>query len=159
MSLVPFESLPPDARVWVFASDAPLIGATADRLLATVDRFLEQWKAHGAPLRAAREWREDRFLVVGIDPTVEQASGCSIDGLFRALRELEQVIGSRLVGGGRIFYRTGDGSVAVAPRDELDALAARGDVTRQTPVFDLSLTSLAAWRERFEIPAGALYLT
>jgi hypothetical protein len=157
MSLVPFESLPDSARIWVFASDIPLVGATAARLLAEVDRFLQQWKAHGMPLRAARDWREDRFLTVGVDPTAEQASGCSIDGLFRALQEMERAIGCRLVGAGRVFFRD-NGSIAVASREEFENLVERGSVSGATRVFDLSLTSLAAWRESFETSAGATSL-
>jgi hypothetical protein len=90
MPVVDFEDLPAESRVWVFASDKPLTGGDATKLLATVDGFLAQWKAHGAPLRSAREWRDDHFLTIGVDPTEEQASGCSIDGLFRGLRDLER---------------------------------------------------------------------
>jgi hypothetical protein len=158
MPLVPFDALPDDARIWVFASDLPLVGAPADTLLAAVDQFLAGWKAHGMPLRAARDWREDRFLTVGIDPTAEQASGCSIDGLFRALQQLERVVGSRLVGGGRVFYRDASGAPALASRDEFESLAEQGSVTTETKVFDLSLTSLADWRRRFEGPAGDTFL-
>ena len=96
MPIVPFESLPDNARVWVFASDQPLSGAVADTLLAAVDRFLAEWKAHGVPLPCARDWRDDRFLAIAVDVNTENASGCSIDGLFRTLQQLERSIGTRL---------------------------------------------------------------
>jgi hypothetical protein len=146
MSLVPFSDLPDNARVWVFGSDKPLTGAVADSLLAEVDRYLDQWKAHGFPLRAAKEWRENRFLVIGIDPTVEQASGCSIDGLFRALQNLQKTIGAQMVGGGRVFYRDATGVQSVT-RDEFPAVAS----TVKT-VFDTSVIRLDDWRARFERP-------
>ncbi len=158
MPLVAFDSLPENARIWVFASNDPLSDATADRLLTEVDRFLDQWKAHGMPLRAARDWRENHFLTVGIDPTAEQASGCSIDGLFRTLQQLERVVGSRLVGGGRVFYRGADGAPAVASREEFESLAERGQLSGDTPVFDLSLVALEDWRRRFETSARETYL-
>ncbi len=154
MPAVSFSDLPPNARVWVFASDRPLQGDDARALLDAVDRFLGQWKAHGAPLRSAREWKDDQFLAIGVDPTVEQASGCSIDGLFRGLQALEQTLDTRLVAGGRVFYRDAHGQAQLATRAELPTLAARGTVTEDTPVFDTSLTDAAAWRERFVQPAG-----
>src|SRR3954467_5377495 len=140
MSLVPFSALPDTARIWIFGSDKPLVGAVVDTLLAQVDSFLDQVKAHGFPLRAAREWRDDRFLVVGIDPTAEQASGCSIDGLFRALQQIQKAIGAQIVGGGRVFSRDGSGKTQATTRDELGALKAKGIVNPRTPVFDTSLT-------------------
>jgi hypothetical protein len=158
MPRVPFNSLPDQARIWVFASNEPLTGATADQLLTEVDGFLDQWKAHGQPLRAARDWREDQFLTIGIDPTAEQASGCSIDGLFRALQQLERSIGSRLVGGGRVFYRDATGTPRVASPLDFEALASSGAVSADTPVFDLTLVALSDWRRRFEVPARESYL-
>lgn len=152
MPLVPFDTLPPDARIWVFGSDVPLNGAVADTLLAEVDGYLSQWKAHGFPLKAAREWREDRFLVIGIDPTEEQASGCSIDGLFRALQQLQKTIGAQLVGGGRVFYRDATGAAQSISRSEFSDLTAKGTVGPKTPVFDTSVTRLADWKAKFEKP-------
>src|SRR5688572_20092293 len=152
MPAVNFSEIPPGSRVWVFASDRPLVGDEATRLLSTVDAFLDQWKAHGAPLRSAREWRDDRFLAIGVDPTVEQASGCSIDVLFRGLQQLERELSTRLVAGGRVFYRVGK-SVASASRADVRALFADGTIGGDTPVFDTSVTDARAYRERFERPA------
>jgi hypothetical protein len=153
MPIVPFNSLPDSARVWVFASDQALSGAPADSLLAAVDRFLADWKAHGVPLRCAREWRDNRFLAIGVDVNAENASGCSIDGLFRELQQLQREIGTQLVGGGRVFYRASDG-IERTTRDELKERIRRGDIKPETPVFDTSITAADAWRARFEQPAA-----
>jgi len=153
MPAVAFESLPPNARVWVFASDRPLRGAESHALLREVDGFLAQWKAHGAPLRCAREWVHDRFLAIGVDPTAEQASGCSIDGLFRGLQALERTLNTRLVAGGRVFYRDSTGAAQTTRRADVPGLAEQAVLTGDTPVFDTSVTSAGDWRERFERPA------
>src|SRR3954465_11095892 len=153
MPIVPFNSLPDSARVWVFASDQEVSGAAADTLLAAVDQFLSQWRAHGMPLSCAREWREDRFLAIGVDVEAEHASGCSIDGLSRTLQQLERTIGSKLVGGGRVFYRTQAG-IGTASREEFVDRVRAGEVGRETPVFDTGITDAASWREKFERPAG-----
>ena len=144
MPAVDFSELPASSRVWIFASDRPLTGSDADRLLAEVDQFLAQWKAHGAPLRSARDWRDDRFLTIGVDPTAEQASGCSIDGLFRGLRQLEQSLNTHLVGGGRVFYRDAQGRAQSAPRKEVASL-----IDGDTPIYDTSITDARTYRESF----------
>jgi hypothetical protein len=153
MPRVPFAELPAEARVWIFASDRPLDEREESALLADVDAFLDSWKAHGAALRSAREWKEGQFLVIGVDPTEEQASGCSIDGLFRALQQLEQRLGTSLVAGGRVFYRDQAGRPRRAGRHEIGGIARSGELTGDTQVFDTSLTSAADYRSRFEQPA------
>jgi hypothetical protein len=153
MPVVDFTDLPAVARVWVFASDRPLGRDEATALLDEVDRFLAQWKAHGAPLRSARDWREDRFLAIGVDPTAEQASGCSIDGLFRGLRALEARLATTLVAGGRVFYRDAAGQPRMALRKDVPALVAQRFLVDDTPVFDTSITDAASYRDHFERPA------
>ena len=154
MSRVDFSSLPDDARVWVFAADRPLEGEQASALLAAVDRFLDDWAAHGQPLTCARDWREERFLAIAVDQRDAHASGCSIDGLFRVLRALEPQLGATLLGGGRVLYRDRHGHIRSTTRDEFGLMSTRGEVSATTPVFDTTVATARAWRERFEQPAA-----
>ena len=153
MPRVPFESLPGDARVWVFAAADELTEQARDRLLRAVDDHLAEWNAHGEPLVCAHDWRDDRFLAVGVDQSTAGASGCSIDGLFRALARLEPEVGTKLLGAGRLYYRDPSGHVITTTRPAFSSLARDGAVGPDTPVFDTSLTSAAAWRRDFERPA------
>lgn len=148
MPRVSFANLPDSARVWVFASDRALTLEESTMLLREVDAFLDQWKAHGAPLRNAREWRDEQFLVIGVDPSAEQASGCSIDALFRSLQQLGATLGTSLVSGGRVFYRDAAGAPRLVPRPQIKSV-----IRPDTPVFDTSLSSAADYRARFERPA------
>jgi hypothetical protein len=150
MPRVDFSALPDDARTWVFAADRPVTGGAADLLLAEVDRFLDAWAAHGQPLTCARDWREDHFLAIAVDQRDAHASGCSIDGLFRVLTVLQPRLGATLLGGGRVLYRDANGMVRSVTRDDFSARAGRGEVTGTTPVFDATVSTAGAWRERFE---------
>jgi hypothetical protein len=150
MPRVSFESLPAAARLWIFAAERPVTGSAARRLLDAVDEHLERWNAHGSPLTCAREWTEDRFLTIGVDQSTAGASGCSIDGLFRVLKGLEGELGTRLVGGGTVYYRDPAGPIVAVSREEFSELAADGAVRADTRVFDLTVATAADWRERFE---------
>lgn len=150
MPITDFDSLPNDARVWVFAATSPLAEPHVHVLLSAVDQFLETWKAHGHPLRSARDFREQRFLAVGVDQSSEGASGCSIDGLFRELQRVEKDLPGNLFPGGLIFWRdeSDGGRVVSGTRAEFGARAAE-----DTRVFDTTITSAEAWRTGFERPA------
>jgi hypothetical protein len=150
---VPFASLPPHARLWIFAAERPLGTAEQERLLDAVDAFLDAWKAHGEPLAAARDLRYDRFLFVGVDESNAGASGCSIDAMVRTLATLEQELGLELVNHGPVLYRAGDG-IARAERHAFADLARRGEVTAETVVFDNTLTTVGQLTDgRWEVAA------
>jgi hypothetical protein len=150
MPVVAFDVLPDAARVWVFGSDRPLTQDETTALLKGVDEHLVDWKAHGEPLTVGRQFRDERFLVVAVDQSTAGASGCSIDGLFRVLQRLESQLGASLVGGGRVFYRDGRGAVQSALRADLPSLTASGAITKDTVVFDTTLSDLGAFRTGFE---------
>lgn len=154
MLTVSFSTLPSASRVWAFGSQDPVPAPSAQKLLVEVDRFLDGWQAHGTPLRCGREWRDDRFLAIAVDQTEAAASGCSIDGLFRVFQRLGPELGARMLSGGRVFYRDAGGAVQSVTRDEFSDLSSVGKVSGATKVFDLSVTSLGNYRERFEVGAG-----
>ena len=53
MPVVSFDALPDSSRLWIFAADRALNADESKSLLAEVDAFLAQWKAHGHPLMEA----------------------------------------------------------------------------------------------------------
>lgn len=155
MPAIDFDALPGDARVWVFGAGDALDDDRSAILLRAVDDALAQWSAHGVPLTCARDWREGRFLAIGVDQRDAGASGCSIDALFRVLRQVEGTLGTALVAGGRVFYRDQGGAVQCVDRATYAALARRGAVGDDTPVFDTTVTTAGDYRARFERPASA----
>jgi hypothetical protein len=155
MPVVAFDQLPAGARLWVFAAERPLDAAARERLLGVVDGFLSQWKAHGVPLTAARDWRYDRFLLVGVDEASAGASGCSIDAMVRQIEVLEGALGVALLDHGPVLFRRGD-AIERLGRPEFAALARSGAVSADTIVFDNTVTRVADVRDgRWETPARA----
>lgn len=154
MPQIPFDQLPDSARVWVFGSSRTLTEAEEHRLLQVVDAFLDRWKAHGAPLTVGRDWREGRFLFVGLDEASVPPSGCSIDAMVHALKGLEEELGVVLVDNTPVWYREGDGIARVSRADFKRRIEA-GAVTPDTPVFDNAVTRLGQVRSgAWERPAG-----
>jgi hypothetical protein len=155
MPKVDFSALPGRARLWVFGADSPLGAEASERLLGAVDAHLEEWLAHGVPLVCARDWRDHRFLAIGVDEAATGASGCSIDGLFRVLTALQAELGTALVGGGRVFWRDASGAVHRGDRGDFADACRRGEVRASTPVFDTTVATVDEWRGSFERPAAS----
>lgn len=139
MPRVDFPDLPDHGRLWVFPLSRELKPGETQLCLEVVDAFLDQWAAHGMPLRSARELRDDRFLLVGVDVDAESPSGCSIDALVNRLRALGSDFGVTFIDHAPVWYRTEEG-VRTASRAQFRELAAKGIVTLDSKVFDTSLT-------------------
>ena len=154
MPCVELDQLPDHARLWIFAAERPLNTTERDHLLSAVDAFLEQWTAHGMPLTAARDWRYDHFLFVGVDEQASGASGCSIDALMHSLKQLEVDLDVKLLDYAPVIYKHGV-SIERVSRDRFAELARFGEVTLDTPVYDNTITSVGELRSgRWEGPVA-----
>jgi hypothetical protein len=154
MPRVDFDTLPSDARLWIFPASRQLTDEERRRVLAETDAFIDEWMAHGIPLQAAREIEHNQFILVGVDERAAGVSGCSIDALVRRMGHLQTALGIELIENAPVLYRDG-GTIARVSRDRFAELAASGSVSLDTRVFDNTVTKVGDFRSgRWEIRAG-----
>lgn len=153
--LSPLSSFPDDARIWIHASTASLSEDTRTALLDRLTTFFDRWTSHQHAVRGTATILHDRFLVIAAVPTDGgEISGCGKDDLTHAVQEAASTLDVEWVPALHVLYRTQDGTVAAVSRRTFQQRADEGAVTVDTPVFDPSLTSLAALRAgQFERPA------
>ena len=154
MSRVGFDVLPEDARVWIFSAERELTAVEQERVLADVDRFIDQWGAHSVPLVAGRELQYGQFLFVAVDQRTAGPSGCSIDALVRQMKELEHELDVELVIHAPVLFRRCS-HVERVSREDFSELIADGHVNLATTVFNNTLQVLGDVRAgRWEVPAS-----
>ena len=146
MPIAPFTAVPDSARPWVYGAVQPVLGADAERLLGRVESFLRCWAAHGEPVVGACDWRYDRFLIVAADEEATGVSGCSIDALFRTLKEAEGELGVSILDSSLVFFRDPASIVEALTRVEFRRLVEAGDVSERTIVFDNTVGTVGAIR-------------
>lgn len=153
--LSPFSALPDDARLWIHPATDPLSEDAQTALLDRLSAFIEDWTSHEHAVDGAATVLHDRFLVVAAVPTGGgEISGCGIDDLAHAVDRAASTLDIEWVPSLNVLYRAPDGSVVAASRRAFQKQAEEGAVTAETPVFDPSLTTLAALRDgQFERPA------
>ncbi len=85
---IPFEKLPPHSRIWVYQSDRPFSVDEEKVISGSLITFCSQWEAHGSPLQTSFKIEYHQFVILAVDESSAGASGCSIDGSVRVLKEL-----------------------------------------------------------------------
>jgi hypothetical protein len=152
--LTSINTLPDSSKIWIFAANRKLSSSETSELLAKLDEYLANWKAHGAPVQAAKELRYDQFVIIAANPDVTAPSGCSIDDMTRAIKSLGEKFKVDFFGALKVFYREGD-DIIVTDRATFKSKSRAGEIDEETIVFDNSLTSLADFRAgKWELPAG-----
>ena len=151
-----FPSLPDPARCWIYVAPRRLTEAEQATLLETLQTFFAGWASHGRPVQGAAAFLDDHFLAVAGAIAGGEISGCGIDASVHATEEAAGRLGVAWSSPLLVLYRDADGAVRSLPRSAFRKLVDDGTVTAETPVFDVSLTTLGQLRSgAFEKPAGA----
>ena len=154
---VPFEELTPSARVWIYQFDREINENEKGTISNGIQSFCKQWQAHGAPLKTSFRIEYDHFLILAVDENVASASGCSIDGSVRVLKE----IGSHL---NLDFFNRTLGSflvndkVVVYPIAKLKQLFSDGILNTSVYTFNNLIGSKAELGESWKIPVSQSWL-
>ncbi|WP_400192705.1 hypothetical protein [Hymenobacter sp. B81] len=155
---VPFDQLPPEARIWIYQADRPLTDAELTSLEPALARFAAEWTSHGRTLRASAAFLHRQFLVVGLDEAVSEASGCSIDASVRFVRGLEEQLGLRLLAKETLAFLGADGQVQLLERRDLRQAVAEGRLGPQTLYFDNTVARRGQLDGAWPAPAATTWL-
>ena len=83
-----FQHLNENSRVWIYQSDRILKEAEILFLNSELKAFVAQWAAHGNQLFGDHLVYQNRFIILCVDESQSNASGCSIDASVRFVKEL-----------------------------------------------------------------------
>ena len=132
---IPFDTLNPNARLWIYQSDRAL-NETEEKFLATeLEAFCEQWKAHGQPLKTSFKIEYHHFVILAVDENYNDASGCSVDGSVRILKSLQQETNIDFFNRSRVAFLL-DGEVKLFLLPELKNLFSSGRLTASSLAFN-----------------------
>lgn len=148
---VNFEELPDDARIWVYQSNRPFTKDELDELKVRLADFLEEWTAHGTSLKASFQLPYGRFLVIGLDQSQAEASGCSIDASVHFIQELQKRYDVDLLDRMNVTFKQGE-HLAYKDLKEFKKLVKNKGVSRNTIVFNNLVNTKSEYEDHWEVP-------
>ena len=148
----PLDKLAPESRIWIYGADRALSVQETKLVQQRAQAYVQQWSSHQQALTAAADVLHRRFLVLAVDETQAEASGCSIDGSVRFVQELGAELGVDFFNRMRFSYRDEKGTIHTVSREEFKLLYAQGKLSNETTVFDPLVKELGELRQIFERP-------
>ena len=151
---VPFDQLPDHASVWIYPSSRPFSTQELAVIREKAKAFLEQWTAHGAELQAGIDLPYDRFIVLGLNESVQSASGCSIDSSVRFIQALEQTFDITLLDKMNVTYRN-ENTINHITLIEFRTKAKKKQVNSDVIVFNNLVLNKMEYDSLWEVPASS----
>lgn len=150
--LIDFDQLPETSRVWVYQANRSFNDSELESIRMSLDLFLNKWTAHGSDLQAAYLIKYKRFIVIGLNQDLNQATGCSIDASVHFIQQLEKQFNVDLLDKMNVSYKQGE-YVAYKPLNEFKKMAKERAVSPNTIVFNNLVATKAEFEDNWEVPA------
>ncbi|WP_194850346.1 ABC transporter ATPase [Nonlabens antarcticus] len=151
--LVDFKELPEESRVWIYQANRTFTEDEIASLKPQLDSFLKEWTAHGQDLQAGYDLPYNRFIVLGLDQTEANATGCSIDASVHFIQALEKEFNIDLMDKMNVSFKNGP-YVAYKDLADFRKMAKAKSVSANTIVFNNLVQTVGEYKEYWEVPAS-----
>lgn len=155
--LIPFEEMPDNARLWIYQAERNLSKEEVELVKANTEVFLKQWRAHGQDLKSSFTVEYDQFLIISVDESFSQASGCSIDASVHLIKALESALGISFMTTSQVAFLQND-KVNLYPFNQLKIQAKENIITPETPVFDNTVQNVSEFKSRWLKESSATWV-
>jgi hypothetical protein len=154
---VSFEQLPPDSRLWIYQAARPFTETEEKIISNTLKEFCGQWSAHGDPLETSFLIKYQQFIILSVNENSAGASGCSIDGSVRVLKELSQQFNNDFFNRTKVAFANGN-EINLYSLQELSKLFESGALTATSQTFDNLVPDKGTFEKRWKIEVEKTWL-
>ena len=151
---VPFDQLPDNARVWIYPSSRKFSPYEVLVIRQKTKAFLEQWTAHGTQLQAGLDLPYDLFIVLGLNESIQSASGCSIDASVHFIQSLEETFKITLLDKMNVTFRNKNAIDHISLK-EFQTKAKEKKVNSDVIVFNNLVQNKMEYDSFWEVPASS----
>ena len=132
---VPFKELSSQSKVWIYQSDKKITKDAELKIKNKLKEFVENWTAHSQVLKSSFDIRYNFFIILSIDESLNKASGCSVDSLFRVIKEIEEICEISLLSRENLAFFIDDEVVVIELKNIKDEIK-KGNINTQSIFFN-----------------------
>jgi hypothetical protein len=148
----PYTNLPNNSRVWVYQSEREFnqkeIAVISEKAVA----FINSWTRHGDDLKGSFTIKYNQFLVLAVDESFNNVSGCSIDSSVRFIQGLENELQLDLMNKMNVTFKDGE-NINLLKLPDFEKFAKEQKITAETIVFNNMVNTKEDFENSWEIPA------
>jgi len=150
---VDFESLDSSSRVWIYQSNRAFSSDEVKEIARKLEAFILNWKRHGDDLKASYKIKYSQFIILGVDESHNNVSGCSIDASVNLMKQFEKMFSVDLTNKLNISFKDSS-NINVVSLSDFQKFAKLQKITSNTIVFNNMVTTKADFEQLWEVTAN-----
>ncbi|TXD52064.1 MULTISPECIES: ABC transporter ATPase [unclassified Polaribacter] len=148
-----YKNLPHNSRVWIYQSNREFTLTEIEFISEKAVEFINTWTRHGDNLKGSFTIKYNQFLVLAVDESFNNVSGCSIDSSVRFIQAIEKELQLDLMDKMNVTFKDGE-HVNMLKLSDFQHFAKEKKITSETIVFNNMVHTKEDFENNWEIPAA-----
>ncbi len=147
-----YNNLPNNSRVWIYQADREFTENEIQFISDKAEEFINQWTRHGDDLKGSFTIKYNQFLVLAVDESFNNVSGCSIDSSVRFVQDLEKELQLDLMNKMNVTFKDNE-NVNLVKLSDFQRFAKEKKITAETIVFNNMVNTKEDFENNWEVTA------
>ena len=148
----PYKNLPNNSRVWIYQSNREFTEKELEFISTKAEEFINSWTRHGDDLKGSYTIKYNQFLVLAVDESFNNVSGCSIDASVHFKQALEKELQLNLMDKMNVTFKNGN-HINLVRLSDFQKFAKEHKITQETIVFNNMVATKEDFENSWEVPA------
>jgi len=149
---VEFDTLNDSSRIWVYQSSREFNEEEVDIISSKLKDFVNEWTRHGDDLKASFSIKYKHFIVLAVDESFNQVSGCSIDASTHVFKNFEKEFNLELLNKLNTAFKDGE-HINVVSLADFQKYVKNDKIHSDTLVFNNMVQNKGDLKLTWEVPA------
>ena len=148
----PYKNLSNNSRVWIYQSNREFTEKELKFISTKAEEFINSWTRHGDDLKGSYTIKYNQFLVLAVDESFNNVSGCSIDVSVHFIQALEKELQLDLMDKMNVTFKNGN-HINLVRLSDFQKFAKEHKITQETIVFNNMVATKEDFENSWEVPA------
>ena len=145
-----YKNLPNNSRVWIYQSDREFNNKEVELINEESEDFINQWTRHGDDLKGSFTIKYNHFLVLAVDESYNNISGCSIDSSVRFIQQLQNKLQLDLINKMNISFKDNN-NINILKLSDFQRFIKEEKITPETIVFNNMINTKYGFENNWEV--------
>jgi len=145
-----YKNLPNNSRVWIYQSDREFNNKEVELIKEESEDFINQWTRHGDDLKGSFTIKYNHFLVLAVDESYNNISGCSIDSSVRFIQQLQNKLQLDLINKMNISFKDNN-NINILKLSDFQRFIKEEKITPETIVFNNMINTKYGFENNWEV--------
>jgi len=142
---------PDNAKVFVFQSNKFLSEEGKIAIEEKMLKFIEDWTVHGKNLKATYQVVMPLFIIVAVDESFAELSGCSKDALTHQIKEIGEELGVDFFDRMMVAYHPNYEEMALINLSEFKEKLQKDEIKQDTKVYNNLIETKLDLKQNWQI--------